>query len=146
MANLTAIDYHSHKHLRINPEAAELHGAELNMIPVVVDEFTNLAVQYPIVIAKNEETGQFSLSALLGFEQHENLYWYNLGMLASCLFIMTDGLVLTEIQGERIRFDDVKSQPIIDINYVKSGGKQKSWKVKKPIGIPVVSVPAMPVV
>lgn len=77
MANLTAIDYHSHKHLRINPEAAELHGAELNMIPVVVDEFTNLAVQYPIVIAKNEETGQFSLSALLGFEQHENLYWHN---------------------------------------------------------------------
>jgi len=77
MANLTAIDYHTHKHLRINPEAAELHGAKLNMIPVVVSEFTNLAVQYPIVIAKNEETGQFSLSALFGFEQYENLYWQN---------------------------------------------------------------------
>lgn len=77
MANLTAIDYHTHKHLRINPEAAELHGAELSMVPVVMDEFINLAVQYPIVIAKNEETGQFSLSALLGFEQHENLYWQN---------------------------------------------------------------------
>lgn len=74
----------------------------------------------------------------------ENLYWYNLAMLAGSLFIMTDGLVLVEIQGNKIRFDDVKSQEVIDINYVKTNGKQKSWKVKKPIGIPVVSVPAVP--
>ena len=74
----------------------------------------------------------------------ENLYWYNLAMLAGSLFIMTDGLVLVEIQGNKIRFDDVKSQEVIDINYVKTSGKQKSWKVKKPIGIPVVSVPAVP--
>ena len=74
----------------------------------------------------------------------ENLYWYNLALLAGALFIMTDGLVLVEIQGDKIRFDDVKSQPVIDIDFVKSGGKQKSWKVKKPFGIPVVSVPATP--
>lgn len=74
----------------------------------------------------------------------ENLYWYNLAMLAGSLFFMTEGLVLVEIQGDKIRFDDVKSQEVIDINYVKSGGKQKSWKVRKPVGIPVVSVPAVP--
>lgn len=74
----------------------------------------------------------------------ENLYWYNLGMLAGALFIMTDGLVLTEIQGNKIRFDDVTSQPVIDINYVKSGGIDKSWKVKKPINIPIVTIPATP--
>ena len=76
----------------------------------------------------------------------ENLFYYNLAMLAGSLFIMTDGLVLTEIQGEKIRFDDVQSIPVIDINFVKSGGTQKSWKVRKPLNIPVVSVPAMPVV
>lgn len=74
----------------------------------------------------------------------ENLYWYNLGILASSLFVLTGGLVLTEIQGEKIRYDGVKSQPVIDIEYVKSGGKQKSWKVRKPINIPVVQVPVTP--
>ena len=74
----------------------------------------------------------------------ENLYWYNLALLAAGLFIMTDGLVLVEIQGQKIRHQDVTSQEVIDIDYVKSGGKQKSWKVRKPIGIPVVSVPAVP--
>lgn len=75
MANLTAVDYHTHKHLMINPSAAELHGAELNMIPVVVEEFNNLAVQYPIVLTKHGETGEFLFTALLGFEPHENLFW-----------------------------------------------------------------------
>jgi uncharacterized protein len=74
----------------------------------------------------------------------ENLFYYNLGMLASAMFIMTDGLILTEIQGDKIRFDDVKSIPVIDIDFVKSGGTKKSWKVRKPINIPVVQVPVVP--
>jgi uncharacterized protein len=76
----------------------------------------------------------------------ENLFYYNLAILAGSLFIMTDGLVLTKIEGEKIRFDDVKSIDVIDIDFVKSGGKQKSWKVRKPLNIPVVTVPEMPVV
>jgi uncharacterized protein len=74
----------------------------------------------------------------------ENLYWYNLGMLASSLFIMTGGLVLIEIHGDKIRYDGVTKQPVIDLDFVKSGGEQKSWKVRKPINIPVVQVPVAP--
>lgn len=76
----------------------------------------------------------------------ENLFYYNLAILAGSLFIMTDGLILTRIEGDKIRFDDVKELDIIDINFVKSGGTKKSWKVRKPINIPVVSIPEMPVV
>ncbi len=76
----------------------------------------------------------------------ENLFYYNLAILAGSLFVMTDGLVLTRIEGDKIRFDDVKSLDVIDINFVKSGGTQKSWKVRKPLNIPVVTVPAMPVI
>jgi len=72
----------------------------------------------------------------------ENLFWYNLAMLSAALFKMTDGLVLTEIRGERIRFDSVTSIPVIDINYMKTG--EKSWKVRKPLNIPVVQVPLEP--
>jgi uncharacterized protein len=74
----------------------------------------------------------------------ENLFYYNLGILASSLFVLTDGLILTEIQGEKIRFDGVTSIPVIDINFVKSGGKEKSWKVRKPINIPIVTTPTVP--
>jgi uncharacterized protein len=74
----------------------------------------------------------------------ENLFYYNLGILASSLFVLTDGLILTEIQGEKIRFDGVTSIPVIDIDFVKSGGKSKSWKVRKPVNIPIVTVPTVP--
>jgi uncharacterized protein len=72
----------------------------------------------------------------------ENLFWYNLAMLSAALFKMTDGLILTEIQGDRIRFDGVTSIPVIDIEYMKTG--VKTWKVRKPINIPVVQVPVEP--
>lgn len=71
----------------------------------------------------------------------ENLFYYNLAMLASSLFILTGGLVLVEVQGEKIRHEGVTTIPVIDINFVKSGGTEISWKVRKPINIPVVTVP-----
>ena len=74
----------------------------------------------------------------------ENLFWYNIGILASSLFFLTGGLVLTKIEGDRIRHEGVTSMDVIDINFVKSGGKEKSWKVRKPINIPVVQVPVAP--
>ena len=69
----------------------------------------------------------------------ENMFTWNLALLAAALFIMTDGLVLVEIQGQKIRYDDVTSVPVIDIEFVKSNGTKKSWKVRKPVGIPVVA-------
>jgi len=77
MTNLVAIDNKIHKNVRIDNKKAELHGAELHMIPVVLSEFSNLAVQYPIVLTKNGDTGQFTCIAMLGFKPHENLFWQN---------------------------------------------------------------------
>ena len=75
MTNLVAIDNKIHKQVRIDSNKAELHGAELHLIPVVLSEFVNLAVQYPIVLTKNGDTGQFICVAMLGFKPHENLFW-----------------------------------------------------------------------
>lgn len=77
MDNLVEVNSEVHKNLRINPGKAEIHGANLRLIPAVVPEFTNLAVQYPIVLVKNGDTGQFVFSAMLGFEEQENLFWQN---------------------------------------------------------------------
>ena len=61
----------------INPEKVALHSAELHLIPVVMTEFSYVALQHPIVFTKNEVTGEFVCSALFGFTEHENLFWQN---------------------------------------------------------------------
>jgi hypothetical protein len=41
---------------------------------VVLQEFKLAALEYPIVLTKNPETGAFSAVALFGFDEDENLY------------------------------------------------------------------------
>jgi hypothetical protein len=75
MAQLVAIDNKNHLNLKVDAAKAELHGAGLHLVPAVMSEFTNMAVQYPLVITKNADTGQFVVAAMLGFESGENLFW-----------------------------------------------------------------------
>lgn len=77
MANLVAVDNKNHRKVQIDPHKLALHGATLNMVPVVMSEFSSAAVQYPLAITKNGETGKFVCIALLGFERGENLFWEN---------------------------------------------------------------------
>ncbi len=75
MAQLVAIDNKNHLNLKVDSAKAELHGAGLHLVPAVMSEFTNMAVQYPLVITKHADTGQFVVAAMLGFETGENLFW-----------------------------------------------------------------------
>jgi len=75
MAKLVSLHNSVHQELRICPEKAESHGAELNMVPVMLSEFLKLAVQFPIALTKNKETGKFVCVAMLGFAEKENLFW-----------------------------------------------------------------------
>jgi hypothetical protein len=75
MAQLVAIDNKNHLNLKVDAAKAELHGAGLHLVPAVMSEFTSMAVQYPLVITKNADTGQFVVAAMLGFESGENLFW-----------------------------------------------------------------------
>jgi hypothetical protein len=75
MASLVAVDNKKHLNTKVDLTKVEHHGANLPLIPVVLAEFIHLAVQYPIVLTKNGDTGQFVFSAMLGFEENENLFW-----------------------------------------------------------------------
>ncbi len=77
MINLVAVDNKNHLKVQIDTSKLALHGAKLNMIPVVLSEFSSLAAQYPIALTKNGDTGEFVFVALLGFEVEENLFWEN---------------------------------------------------------------------
>lgn len=75
MTKLVAIDSKAHKNLIINTDKCASHAEHLNLIPVVVAELDQVALQQAIVFVKNQETGAFTLSALMGFEQTENLFY-----------------------------------------------------------------------
>jgi hypothetical protein len=64
-----------HSGLRIRAAAVAGSAARQHLIPVVVSEFRKAAIQYPIVFAKNPETGRFAPYALTGLGVEENLFW-----------------------------------------------------------------------
>ncbi len=75
MAHLVAVDPQIHKEYYVYPERAESAGAELQLIPVVPAEVAHIACHMPVLLTKNELTGQFVLAAMTGFEPKQNLFW-----------------------------------------------------------------------
>jgi hypothetical protein len=77
MSNLVALDRNHHQHFHVNPTLCATHAAGLNLIPVVMSEFRQLVTDYPILLTKNGDTGEFTFVAMLGFLRGENLFWQN---------------------------------------------------------------------
>jgi hypothetical protein len=77
MANLIALDQQAHNAIRINTQTVEAQASQLNMVPVVISEFLKLAVQFPIGLTKNKDTGRFVCVAMFGFQDGENLFIEN---------------------------------------------------------------------
>jgi hypothetical protein len=73
--HLVELSRAEHSDLKINPGLAEASAARQHLIPIVASEFRKAATQYPIVFAKNPETGRFSPFVLNGLEPEENLFW-----------------------------------------------------------------------
>jgi hypothetical protein len=73
--HLVELSREEHSVLKINPDLAEASAARQHLIPVVASEFRKAAIQYPIVFAKNPETGRFAPYVLNGLEPEENLFW-----------------------------------------------------------------------
>ncbi|WP_420136276.1 SapC family protein [Sphingomonas sp.] len=64
-----------HGHLRFSAARIKALAAEVHMVPLVASELRKAAATYPILFAKNGETGQFYPAALMGLQPHENLFW-----------------------------------------------------------------------
>src|SRR5882757_7823806 len=73
--HLVELSRQDHAELKINPDLAEASAARQHLIPIVASEFRKAATQYPIVFAKNPETGRFAPFVLNGLEPQENLFW-----------------------------------------------------------------------
>lgn len=74
MAKYVLLDNSAHKNTCVITDYAAKYGSAVSLVNVVPSEFRLAAANYPIVLAKDESTGEFSPCALLGFEQGENLF------------------------------------------------------------------------
>jgi len=77
---LVELSRREHGGLRIRADLVEATAASQHLVPVVVSEFRKAATQYPIVFAKNPETGRFNSYVLNGLGVKENLFWSGTGL------------------------------------------------------------------
>ena len=80
MSAIVILSSQAHRDLHL-ARRAPAHDAH-RFVPVVASEFSRLAVQCPIFLSKDSETGAFYFGAMLGFDEGENLLaaeWDTLG-------------------------------------------------------------------
>jgi hypothetical protein len=74
VTKIAILDKNKHKNTRILTERGAEFGENVHLIPVIADELEKLVLEYPVCLIKDNDTGQFGLHALLGFEVNENLF------------------------------------------------------------------------
>lgn len=74
MTQIVALNKETHKSLKVDARASATYGDNQRFTHVVVKEFPQLVVHYPILFAKDPNTGEFNCGVMLGFDEGENLF------------------------------------------------------------------------
>jgi hypothetical protein len=74
MTNIVPLNSLIHRSLRVYGAASARYGDNQRFVQVVVAEFPQLVLHYPILLSKDADTGVFFCGAVLGFERDENLF------------------------------------------------------------------------
>lgn len=78
MPTIELLNNKKHKELRLRQQLLTSE-CELGSAMIMPNEFVSVQREYPILFRKDPETGQFYPSAMLGFSQHENLFFSDKG-------------------------------------------------------------------
>jgi SapC len=73
MTNIVPLNKEAHRSLKVDTRASAAHDNQ-RFTPVMINEFAQLVVHYPILFSKDANTGQFYCGVLLGFDEGENLF------------------------------------------------------------------------
>ena len=74
MKKIVPLTYENHGRLRLIEQRDFSGHREENFVPVVFQEFSAMATEFPLVFVRNKKTGDFMPSALMGLDQATNLY------------------------------------------------------------------------
>ncbi len=74
MTQIVPLNKETHRSLVVDGRASAAYGDNRHFVRVIVKEFPDLLVHYPILFSKHPQTGEFYCGAMLGFEEGENLF------------------------------------------------------------------------
>lgn len=74
MTRIVPLNKEAHKSLKVDARASAAYGDNQRFTHVIVNEFPQLVVHYPILFSKDRNTGEFFCGVMLGFDEGENLF------------------------------------------------------------------------
>ncbi len=74
MTQIVPLNKETHRTLKVDGRPSAAYGDNLRFAQVIVNEFAQLVVHYPILFSKDAQTGQFYCGVMLGFDEGENLF------------------------------------------------------------------------
>ena len=74
MSNYQPLNRELHAKLRLKPQGGYSFASKQHLVSVVLHEFSNVALSYPIVFVKSVDQVEFHPMALLGLELSKNLF------------------------------------------------------------------------
>lgn len=74
MTQIVPLNKEAHRSLMVDGRASAAYGDNKRFVQVIAKEFPLLVVHYPVLFAKNAQTGEFYCGAMLGFDEGENLF------------------------------------------------------------------------
>jgi hypothetical protein len=74
MSNIVVLNAAEHGQLTVDRRPSAALGDGKRFVEIIAREFPLLAVQCPILLTKDAETGAFLCGAMLGFDEGENLF------------------------------------------------------------------------
>lgn len=77
MKDFQPLNFEHHKNLNYTEKYGDEHGHQVGAVMILPNEFAEVQREYPILFRKDPETGGFFPVALLGLEEHENLFLEN---------------------------------------------------------------------
>ncbi len=75
MSSIEILNYNDHKELGLVSDMTYKHAKNHHMTYVLIHEFPQTCINFPIVFVKDSETGQFKSVALFGFDINENVFY-----------------------------------------------------------------------
>jgi hypothetical protein len=74
MTQIVPLNKETHRSLLVDGRASAAYGDNRRFVQVIVKEFPQLLVHYPILFSKDPQTGQLYCGVMLGFDEGENLF------------------------------------------------------------------------
>jgi hypothetical protein len=74
MTQIVPLNKETHRNLKVDGRSSAAYGDNRRFVQVIVKEFGQLLVHYPILFSKDAQTGHFYCGAVLGFDEGENLF------------------------------------------------------------------------